>query len=195
MFCRAADGDLPAVTRRVAQFQRELVKCNADILTAERRLRRLLGLPQFDGRRIVPVASPRQERIVFDWDVCWNAVLPAQRGGIRQPPWAPIRALLEVESAYAAYATAKRLRIEADERLDAQRSYWEKGRMTAARCLDGVEEFAALVASEHRQLAAYNSAIAVLEDCRATLLDKHNMIVAAAEADLPGAQERLLTSP
>jgi hypothetical protein len=87
------------------------------------------------------------------------------------------RGFLEVDAGYKSYATAKGRRNTAEKRLAAQRAYWEEGRITSDRFLDAVDEYAAAVAAENHYLAAYNSAIAFLSECKGTLLEDYNIIV------------------
>lgn len=177
LYCRAGNAELAEARHRAQQLQQTVASCNADVIASERRLRKFLGLPPFDGRWLVPVRAPIQDRVITNWEVGLGAVMPAQLGSLPRAPLDTLHAIVEVESAYIAYDTAKNLRVAADERFDAQRPYWEEGRMTASRCLTVVEEYATLVASERRQLAAYNSAITIWEACRGNLLAKHDILI------------------
>jgi hypothetical protein len=51
-----------------------------------------------------------------------------------------------------------------------------------------VEQWATLVANEHRYLATYNSAIVFLSECKGTLLADHNIIVAEPHRPNNGQQ-------
>ena len=94
------------------------------------------------------------------------------------------RAVVETTDCYRHYEKTKRLRMAAQERMEARRSYWFKRRITADRYLDAVEQYASLLSDEHRHLAAYNSAITAVSACQGTLLANENIIVQA-----PGQHE------
>ncbi len=46
---------LPKPSQRLEQFNLDLVTKTSDVITTERQLRNLIGLPPADNRRIVPV--------------------------------------------------------------------------------------------------------------------------------------------
>ncbi|HMP77827.1 MAG TPA: TolC family protein [Pirellulaceae bacterium] len=71
-----------------AQVQNALVGTAGlpGVLSAERNLRRLLGLPVSDGAVIRPVSSPAAAPIVFDWDVM-QAQMMEQSVEIRRQKW------------------------------------------------------------------------------------------------------------
>jgi outer membrane protein TolC len=50
------------------QFRANLVAAEADQLTREAVLRNILGLPPSDGRQIVPVSTPTNQRLMPRWD-------------------------------------------------------------------------------------------------------------------------------
>ncbi len=50
------------------QFRANLVAAEADQLTREAALRNILGLPPSDGRQIVPVSAPTNQRLMPKWD-------------------------------------------------------------------------------------------------------------------------------
>ena len=84
-------------------FQQQLVAAlNGDfragvsgVLQAEADLRRLIGLPQNDGRLICPSDSPASVGTVYDWNSLLNFAL-AQRVEIRQQLWQVRRRELEL---------------------------------------------------------------------------------------------------
>ena len=71
------------VGRRLDQFRIEAVKRTSNVITAERQLRNLLGLPQSDGRRIVPVTGPVEVNVEPDWEVCLSAMRTKQPDVLR----------------------------------------------------------------------------------------------------------------
>jgi outer membrane protein TolC len=95
------------------------------------------------------------------------------------------RFLLEVETDYEQYQTAKRIRNAADERLAAQRAYYKEGRITIDRLLDAVKQYADAVAQEAQFKADYNIAIVALEEAKGTLLE--NDKISLVEAPSTGA--------
>ena len=112
---------------------------------------------------------------------------------IHQTTHSLARGFLEVDATYKSYATAKRLRNKAEKRLEVQRARWEEGRITSDRFLDAVDQYAAAVAAEHQFLAAYNSAIAFLSECKGTLLADHNIIVVESQRRDQSRPERHLS--
>ncbi len=167
--CRKDLSDLTDAAKRLEQFQKAVVVRKGDAEKAERQLRKLLGLPDSDKRQIIPVDEPFKEHVVLDWNSSHDDT---------QTTRSLARAALEVDSGYKHYAKAKRLRTAAQQRLEAHRTYWKEGRITADRYLDAVEQYATLVANEHHHLAGYNSALAFVSECKGTLLEDHNIIVA-----------------
>jgi outer membrane protein TolC len=51
------------------RFRLDFVAATADVITTERQLRNILGLPPSDNRRIVPVTAPTEARLEPDWNV------------------------------------------------------------------------------------------------------------------------------
>ena len=58
------------------------------------------------------------------------------------------RFFLEVDANYKQFKTASRLRAAAAQRLEAQRAFYEEGRITIDRYLDAVSQYASAVAQE-----------------------------------------------
>jgi outer membrane protein TolC len=88
------------------------------------------------------------------------------------------RFFLEIDANYKQLQTAKRLREAAAQRLDAQRAYYEEGRITIDRFLDSVSQYATAVATEAQYKATYNISIVALEEAKGTLLAYDNISVA-----------------
>src|SRR6185369_1874332 len=65
---RGTVADVAEATQRLEQFRLDLVSKTSDVITTERQLRNLLGLPPADDRRIVPVTAPTEARLEPDWD-------------------------------------------------------------------------------------------------------------------------------
>ena len=88
------------------------------------------------------------------------------------------RFFLEIDANYKQFQTASRLRAAAAERLDAQRAYYEEGRITIDRFLDAVSQYATAVATEAQYKTTYNISIVALEEAKGTLLAYDNIVVA-----------------
>ena len=287
--------DVAEAQQRLEQFNLDLVTRTSDVITTERQLRNILGLPPADNRRIIPVTPPTDARLEPDWDsslaqmvtfqpdivqqqllvriaelqllVARNQLLPQlslsalyQLNGLGQTldnaeavmTGATIKALepivaareraaglqsnpgfynnfhtwnvgftfamplgmrsplantrqaqytllrqraylqqivhqtthslarffLEVDANYKQFKTASRLRAAAAQRLEAQRAYYEEGRITIDRFLDAVSQYANAVASEATYKTTYNISIVALEEAKGTLLAYNNIAVA-----------------
>ncbi len=292
---RGTIADVAEAEQRLEQFSLDLVTKTSDVITTERQLRNILGLPPADSRRIVPVTAPTETRLEPDWEsslaqmltfqpdivqqqlvtrsaelqllVARNQLLPQlnlnalyqlnglgrnldeslavmtganiraidprianlqhsaglnsnpglykdfnqwQIGwtfqmpiGMRQP-LANVRSVqysllrqraflqqivhqtthslarffLEVDANYKQYKTASRLRAAAAQRLEAQRAFYEEGRIPIDRYLDAVSQYASAVALEAQFKTTYNISIVALEEAKGTLLAYDNIAVA-----------------
>ena len=292
---RGTTADVAEAEQRLEQFRLDLVTKTSDVITTERQLRNLLGLPPADDRRIVPVTAPTEARLQPDWDaslaqmitfqpdivnqqlqvraaelsllVSRNQLLPqlsmnalyqlnglghtldqseavmtgktiraidplistqqrasglnslpgnyrdfqqwqfgltlqmplgmrAPLANVRQSQYALLRqrAFLqqvvhqqthslarffsEVDANYKQFKTASRVRAAAATRLEAQRAFYEEGRITIDRYLDAVSQFATAVALEAQYKTTYNISIVALEEAKGTLLAYDNIAVA-----------------
>ena len=292
---RGTVADVAEALQRLEQFQLDLVTKTSDVITTERQLRNLLGLPPADDRRIVPVTAPTEARLEPDWDaslaqmltfqpdivqqqllvrvaelqllIARNQLLPQlnlnalyqfnglgqsldgaeavmtgksiraldplistqQRAaglnsnpglyndfqqwqlgltlqmplGMRQPlanvrnsqyvllrnraflqqivhqtTHSLARFFLEVDANYKQFKTASRYRAAAARRLEAQRAFYEEGRITIDRYLDAVSQYASAVAQEAQFKTSYNISIIALEEAKGTLLAYDNIAVA-----------------
>jgi hypothetical protein len=88
------------------------------------------------------------------------------------------RSFLEIDANYKQFRTAARLRQAAAKRLDAQRAYYEEGRITVDRYLDAISQYATAVATEAQYRATYNISIVALEEAKGTLLAYDSIAVA-----------------
>ena len=291
---RATTADVAEAEQQLENFKLNLVTATADVITTERQLRNILGLPPADNRRIVPDTAPTQARLQPDWETCLaqmiafqpdivqqqllvrltelqlllarNQLLPqlnlnalyqfnglghqldqseavssgagltvldpirslkGHNAGVNVPAqtqrdfnqWqvgltfsAPIgfraplanvrsaqyqllrqraflqqivhqtthslaRFFLEVDSNYKQFRTAQRLRAAALQRLEAQRAFYEEGRITIDRLLDAVSQYANAIAQEAQFVTSYNTSIAALEEAKGTLLAYDNIAV------------------
>jgi len=293
---RGTVADAAEAAQRLEQFNLDLVTRTLDVITTERQLRNILGLPPADDRRIIPVTPPVEARLEPDWDsslaqmlnfqpdiaqqqilvrvaelqlrIARNQLLPPlsldtlyQLNGLgqqwdcakammneftrkelsriiasmeksaaldadpvdysnfltrevgyaiqapmaggrsplpntRQSQYTLLRArahlqqvvhqtthslarfFLEIDANYKQFQTASRLRAAAADRLNAQRAYYEEGRITIDRFLDAVSQYATAVATEAQYKTTYNISIVALEEAKGTLLAYDNIVVA-----------------
>ncbi len=87
------------------------------------------------------------------------------------------RFFLEVDADYKQYQTAKKLRDAAAQRLEAQRAFYEEGRITIDRYLDAASQYSAAVGQEAQFKTVYNNAIVALEEAKGTLLEYDKITV------------------
>jgi outer membrane protein TolC len=88
------------------------------------------------------------------------------------------RFFLEIDANYKQFKTASRLRQAAATRLEAQRAYYEEGKIPIDRFLDAVSQYATAVATEAQYKTTYNISIVALEEAKGTLLAYDNIAVA-----------------
>ena len=106
---------------------------------------------------------------------------------IHQTTHSLARFFLEVDANYKQYKTASRLRAAAAQRLEAQRAYYEEGRITIDRFLDAVSQYAQAVGQEAQFKTTYNISLVALEEAKGTLLEYDKItVVAHPEAENPG---------
>ena len=292
---RGTVADVAEAAQRLEQFNLDLVTRTSDVITTERQLRNLLGLPPCDNRKIIPVTPATDLRVEFDWDSCLHEMMDNQpdiaqqkllvrvaelqlmvarhgllpplsldalyqlyalgtqpdspfatktgytlaalqdlatktckaasqgniaakdddfvawqsgytfqtrlmmRGGpipntrqaqyillrsrsyldqvVRQTTHSLARFFLEIDANDKQYRTAVRLRNAAAQRLDAQRAYYEEGRITIDRFLDSVSQYATAVATEAQYKTTYNISLAALAEAKGTLLADRNIVI------------------
>jgi len=75
---RGTDADVAEAGQRREQFNLDLVTKTSDVITTERQLRNILGLPSSDRRRIVPVSVPIEAKLEPDWDSSLAVMLEKQ---------------------------------------------------------------------------------------------------------------------
>jgi hypothetical protein len=226
--------DEAEIKQRLEQFRLDVVTRTSDVITTEKQLRNLLGLPPSDGRRIVPVSTPTETKVEPEWDAClaamlekqpdiaqqkelakqaeakataayaeatwpigrcpdswrftWqNLVTPAEQQVakqreflqqvVRQTTHSLARFFLEIDANDKQFQTAKKFRAAAAQRLEAQRAFYEEGRITIDRYLDAVSQYANAVAQEAQFKTSYNISIVALEEAKGTLLAYENVAV------------------
>jgi RNA polymerase sigma factor (sigma-70 family) len=87
------------------------------------------------------------------------------------------RFFLEIDSNYKQFKTASKLRAAALTRFQAQRAYYEEGRITIDRFLDAASQYCAAIASEAQFKTTYNISIVALEEAKGTLLEYEGITV------------------
>jgi RNA polymerase sigma factor (sigma-70 family) len=102
----------------------------------------------------------------------------ALQQAVHQATHSLARAFLEIDADYKQFKTASSLRAAAAQRLDAQRAYYEEGRITIDRFLDAVSQYANSVAQEAQYKTRYNVSIVALEEAKGTLLAYEHIAVA-----------------
>jgi Outer membrane efflux protein len=99
-------------------------------------------------------------------------------GIIREQTRTLARLFVEIDAKRKQFETARRLRAASADRLDAQRAYYEEGRITIDRFLDAVSQCATALGTEAQYNAAYNTSIVALKEAKGTLLADHGIVVA-----------------
>jgi hypothetical protein len=87
------------------------------------------------------------------------------------------RGFPKIDASYQLAKTASRLRNAAAQRLDAQRQYYNEGRITIDRFLDAVSQHSTAIATEAQYRADYSTALLALELAKGTLLDRYGIAV------------------
>ena len=81
---RGTIADVAEAAQRLEQFNLDLVTRTSDVITTERQLRNILGLPPADNRRIIPVTPPTEARLEPDWDTSLAQMLNFQPDIVQQ---------------------------------------------------------------------------------------------------------------
>jgi hypothetical protein len=68
--CDPGVAELAEAAPRLEQFFVDVEKRKSEVQVAEQTLRKVLGLPPADNRRIVATTKPIEELISFEWDTC-----------------------------------------------------------------------------------------------------------------------------
>ena len=132
----------------------------------------VFSLPMGTGR--YPLANSRQAQYIL------LRSRAHYRNIVHQTTHSLARCFLEVDANHKQVRTAVRLRRAATQRLDAQRAYYEEGRITVDRFLDAISQYATAVATEAQYRTTYNLSIAALEEAKGTLLAYDDIVVTEA---------------
>jgi len=75
---RGSPSDVAEAEQQLEGFRLQLISATSDVITTERQLRNILGLPPTDNRRIVPVTAPTEARLEPDWELSLAQMLAFQ---------------------------------------------------------------------------------------------------------------------
>src|SRR4029077_5657413 len=75
---RGTAADVAEARQQLEGFKLQLVTATSDVITTERQLRNILGMPPADNRRIVPVSAPSEARVEPDWETSVAQMLAFQ---------------------------------------------------------------------------------------------------------------------
>ncbi len=75
---RSTPADVAEAEQKLDQFKLNLVSATSDVITTERQLRNILGLPAADDRRIGPATAPTEAEVDPDWKECLAAMDASQ---------------------------------------------------------------------------------------------------------------------
>ncbi|MDX2038497.1 MAG: TolC family protein [Isosphaeraceae bacterium] len=81
---RATTADVAEAQQQLERFQLAYITATSDVITTERQLRNILGLPPADNRRIVPVTAPVEARLEPDWETSLAQMLSFQPDIVQQ---------------------------------------------------------------------------------------------------------------
>ena len=81
---RNTEANVAEAMQRLEQFRLDWVTKTSDVLTTERQLSNILGLPPDHNRRIVPVTVPSEARLEPDWDAAIAEMLVQEPDIARQ---------------------------------------------------------------------------------------------------------------
>lgn len=81
---RGSPSDVAEAEQQLEGFRLQLISATADVITTERQLRNILGLPPTDNRRIIPVTAPTEARLEPDWELSLAQMLAFQPDIVQQ---------------------------------------------------------------------------------------------------------------
>jgi outer membrane protein TolC len=81
---RGTIADVAEAQQNLERFQLSYITATSDVITTERQLRNILGLPPADNRRIIPVTAPTEARIEPDWETSIAQMLAYQPDIVQQ---------------------------------------------------------------------------------------------------------------
>jgi outer membrane protein TolC len=193
---RGTTADLAEATQSLEGCQLAYATASADLLTLERHLRNLLGLPATDSRRIDTLSSPRKNKVEPVWDDCVAAFYANQPEDVEKSTQNLARFFLSVESCYNQAVTASKLHEAAHDRLKSATATWEEGRtgFTIDRLLNAIRQNAETAIQEANCWATYNTALAALSESKGTLLTEKHIAIVRGPRDEPGSKDKAVVA-
>jgi Outer membrane efflux protein len=162
----------------------EMLEHSPEIVQRKKALEKLRDAVAIAAVTVSPTAAPgeKQRARATQGESEQRRLISQQEGEleqtIREQLWSLARMFQGIDTTYKQLVTAKRLRVAAASRLEAQRAYYEVGRITLDRFLDAVSQYAAAVGSESQYKATYNTNIVGLSEAKSTLLADDRIFVA-----------------
>jgi hypothetical protein len=98
---RSTDADVAEAQQHLDNFKLNLVSATSDVMTTEKQLRNILGLPAVDNRRIVPDTMPSETEVDPNWEACVATMLDSQPNIARyrqEAGVARLKAMIEAEN-------------------------------------------------------------------------------------------------
>jgi outer membrane protein TolC len=117
-----------------------------------------------------------------------------ERQVVHQTTHSLARFFLELDANYKQFTTAGRQRTAAQMRLDAQRAYYDEGRITIDRFFDAISAYATAATLESQYKATYNISLAAMSEAKGTLLSDRNIVIAESARhyrDMQAAQAKI----
>ncbi|WP_406698820.1 sigma-70 family RNA polymerase sigma factor [Singulisphaera sp. Ch08] len=102
---------------------------------------------------------------------------PSLQEVIHQTTESLARSFLEINTNYKQLHKASEIRSNAAKWLEAQRAFYEEGRIARDRYLDGISQYAAAVAQEAQFKSSYYNSRIALEEAQGTLLEHEKITV------------------
>ncbi len=75
---RGGIASLAEAQQQLERFRLDVISATSDVITTERQLRNILGMPPTDDRRIIPVTAPTEEPFTQDWLMSLKTMLDHQ---------------------------------------------------------------------------------------------------------------------
>jgi hypothetical protein len=98
---RGNNSDIAEAEQQLENYKLNLVSATSDLMTTEKQLRNILGLPAHDNRRIVPATPPIEAKVEPKWEDSVAAMLASQPDIAQQRQLigvAELRAIIEGEN-------------------------------------------------------------------------------------------------
>ncbi len=150
------------------KFQLDLTQVTTERIKAELQLRNVLGLKPTDGRRIIPSTSLDIKELKIDQQKILSNLSQSH----------------ETKKKHVYLTYTEKAREAAERRLEAQRSFFEKGTINSNRYLDAINNWAGANTREAQSKAAYNIALMAMEDCPRTSFERYGIAMKSGNSKL-----------